>query len=359
MNPIAFKIMNAVMPPISRLLCAPAGYGRIGSVESRNKIRTIEGVEFAATILGGAKDVAELVDRVRRSDPHRALWLAEGLGLHVGKQAVAGSKPPQKLLTEGEGRQIPENMLLMVHAGMAMAFARHHLDLIGKSPAPDAIRSATRQTAKLIDENSIPGYSGIAYEAWGMAVRFFYRPIFPAVMEAMATIGPGHVPYMWHGAGRAAYFIDFMPSWNEPWPAFAKVRREGADRVSRLNLMAGVASAFVLVNMRTPEIMEAVLRERLAQCPAEDAAAFSQGIVCSMVMRQDTVPDEENTMRFVRHVPATDVENLWERIVAGPSRRAVETLHPKLRAAHRLDDVICYPPSEEIQARAEAGRNPS
>ena len=359
MNPVAFKVMNVVIPPVGGLLCRPAGHGRIAQIESRNKIRTIEGVEFAAKIVGGGQNMKELVDRVQRSDSHRALWLAEGLGLHHGRSALARGENVRNILTEGDGREILPSMLLMVHAGMAMAFARHHLDRLGPAPAPGEVRETTQRIVNVFEANAISGYAGIGYEAWGMATRFFYarQKLFPSVVDALQAIDPAHVPHFWHGAGRASYFVEFMPRWKEPWPAFKLVRQDARDQVSRLNLIAGVASAFVLVNMRTPEIMEAILRERIANFPPEDAAAFAQGIVCSMVLRQDTVPNETHTMQFVRHVPSTDVSGLWERIVAAPSRQALDIIYPYLRVQRRLDEVTCYRPLNETLSAAAA--NPS
>ncbi len=348
MNPLVFRIGKVVVPPISWALCRAAGHGRTAWIESYNKIQTIETVEFANTFLGGDLSVEALVARIQGSDPFRALWLGEGLGLHLGVRALADGGEPRNLLTEGEGSRIPDNLKLMAHAGMSLAFARHHLDRLGKTSLSDQIRDATKRIAALIGANSIAGYSGIGYEAWGMVTRFFYGKLFPTVVETMRTVDPVHVPHLWHGAGRASYFIGFMPRWREPWPSFAVVDREARDPMSRANLLAGLASAMVIVNMKTPEILEAIIREKIAGLPAADAAAFSQGIECSMVMRQDTTPNEEYTLRLVRHVPARDIENLWERVIGAPSRHVLETLHPLLRGQRRLDEVTCYKPTADI-----------
>src|SRR5262249_12892832 len=268
--------------------------------------------------------------------------------------ALARGGTPRNILTEGEGREIPPNMLLMVHAGMAMAFARHEFDKLGKTPSLAEIRDATQRIVTIYDANSIPGYAGIGYEAWGMATRFFYAgmKLFPKVVDALQTIDASHVPHFWHGAGRASYFIEFMPRWKEPWPSFKLAREDARDQMSRLNLIAGIASAFVLVNMRTPEIMETVLKERIAPSPPEDAAAFAQGIVCSMVMRQDTLANEANTIQFVQHVPSKDVAEIWERVVGGPSRQALDTIYPYLAARRRWDEVTCYRPLADVLSAA-------
>jgi hypothetical protein len=357
-SPFVFKVAGVVIPPIGWALCAPAGHGRIGWIESRNKIRTIETVEFANTLLGGDLSIAELVGRIEKTDPFRALWLAEGLGYHFGLRLLAHSQEPCNALTEGEGRAIPENQLLMVHAGLALAFARHHWDLIGKTPSAAKVGEATRRIKALIDANSLPGYAGIGYEAWGMVTRFFYaKSIFPPFVDAIGTIDPEHAPNAWHGVGRSSYFFNFMPGWKEPWPAFPLIRRTARDRASLLNMLAGLASGMVIVNMRTPEILEAIVRERVSKLTPEETDAFAQGIACSMVMRLDTTPGDERAKALLSHTPEPDVTVLWERVIAGPGRQALETLQPLLHAKRLLDRITCYRPLDQILA--EASRAPA
>jgi hypothetical protein len=350
MNPLVFTIGHVVVPPIARLLCAPAGYSSIGSIESDNKISTIETVEFTNLFLGKDATIARLIDKIRGFEPFRALWLAEGLGQVMGNRAMERDAHPRDLLSRGEGAQVPDSMQLMVHAGLCLAFARYHFDKIGKNPTPGQIRDATSRIAELARLNLLPGYAGIGYEAWGMVTQFFYRPLFATLTRTMQEIDPEHAPFLWHGAGRACYFIGFMPRWNEPWPSFLVVDKMAVSDVSRLNLLAGLASGMMIVNMKMPVILEAIVKERISRLSSGDAAAFAQGVACGMVMRQDTSPNEEHAVKFDRHVPARDVAALFENVVAGPARMARETLHPKLKAERRLDQVCCYRPLEELLA---------
>jgi hypothetical protein len=354
MSPLFFKVANAIMPPISGFLCSGTPHRRIAKMESTNKIRTIESVEFAERFLGGELPIKELVSRIHAADRFRSLWLAEGLGQHYANRVLKRDEHPKNLFTEGEGSDIPENLLLMANAGMALSFARHHLDRLGSSPTQEAVKEAAQRTADLVTANALPGYAGISYEAWGMVTRFFYRKVFPGTIEAMEEIDPVHVPNMWHGAGRAVYFFDFMPKWNEPWPVFQRIDREATGHVARLNLLAGLGSVTVIVNMKTPEILETIVRERIAKLPPEDIAAYSQGISCSMVMRQDTTPDEANARALVRHTPTVISPELWEQVVAGPARLALDTIHPRLKAEKRLDAITCFTPVEEILNRPKA-----
>jgi hypothetical protein len=61
-----------------------------------------------------------------------------------------------------------------------------------------------------------------------------------------------------------------MPQWNEPWPAFSLIRRIAVDDVSRHNLLAGLASGMMIVNMKTPVILESVVKERISRLDSGD-----------------------------------------------------------------------------------------
>jgi hypothetical protein len=128
--------------------------------------------------------------------------------------------------------------------------------------------------------------------------------------------------------------------------------------VSRENLLAGLAAGMMIVNMKTPQILETIIKERVSRFSDADISAFSQGVVCSMVMRQDTSPNEQHALDFVRHVPAESVAARWETIVAEPARLAIQTLHPLLRAERRLDQICCYRPIADLRA-APAWRSAS
>ncbi len=350
MNPLVFQIAHYIVPPVASVLCAPSGYAGVAATESNNKISTIETVEFTHLFLGKDSSIAELVAKIQGLEPFRALWLAEGLGQVLGNRALARDDDPRDLLASGEGARIPQSMQLMVHAGLCLALARHTYDRLGPNPTSAEIRRAAARIAELARQNLLPGYAGIGYEAWGMVTQFFYRPLLSTVIEAMGEIDPQYVPYLWHGAGRASYFVDFMPSWNEPWPAFPLIDRMVVNGVSRQNLLAGLGSGMTIVNMKTPAILEAVARERIARMYSGDRAAFAQGAACGMVMRQDTSPDEPHALSFLQHVPAPENRAIWEEIIGGPTRLAMQTLHPMLKASHRLDTICCYQPISEYLA---------
>ena len=350
MNPIVFKIAHVIVPPIGKVLCAPVGYGDIACIESNNKISTIESVEFANDFLGGDAPVAELVKRIEASDPFRGLWLGEGLGLQLGLRSLKSTSTRRICSPRETGQAIPQHLLLMAHAGMALGFARHHLDAIGKNPPAGAVQEATRKTAELIEANGIPGFSGISYEAWGMVTTFFYRKQLTTVIDAMEKIDPARVPWMWHGVGRACYFLNFMPRWKEPWPAFLLMEEMGTEPVRRANLFAGLAAAMVLVNMKTPKVLESVIRERISHLSATDQASYAQGIACSMVMREDTTPGDMASRNLVAHQPPAEIAEVWKSVIATPGGLGLETIRPLLRSRQQLDKITRFCPLEEVMA---------
>ncbi len=351
MNPLVFQIAHYVVPPIASALCAPSGYAGIAGIESDNKISTIETVEFTHLFLGKDASVPELIAKIQSLEPFRALWLAEGLGQVLGNRAMARDPNTHDLLRTGEGSLIPENMQLMVHAGLCLALARHTYDKMGPNPTRTEIRQATSHILELARQNLLPGYAGIGYEAWGMVTQFFYRPLLSSVIEAVEEIEPDRAPFLWHGVGRACYFIDFMPRLNEPWPAFPLIDRLVVSGVSRHNLLAGLAAGMTIVNMKTPVILEAIARERIAPMYPGDRAAFAQGAACAMVMRQETSPDEEHALKFVAHAPTAENSEIWDEVMGRPTKLALTTLHPVLRSERRLDQVCCYRPLNELVAR--------
>ena len=350
MNPLVFRVAHVIVPPIASVLCAPTGYPGAGMTESNNKISTIETVEFTHLFLGKDASVAELVAKIEAHEPFKALWFAEGLGQVLGNRAFETTSDPSGLLTTGEGSRIPSSMMLMVHAGMLLSFARHTYDAMDADPTDEQVHEAVVRICNLAKRNLLPGYAGIGFEAWGMVTQFFYRDLLPRVIEALETVDPARVPYLWHGAGRACYFINFMPQWNEPWPAFKLIDQMVVSGVSRQNLLAGLAAGMAIVNMKTPAILEAIAKERIAKLYAGDRAAFAQGVACAMVMRQDTSPNEAHALAFLKHTPAAENAAIWKEVMGGPATLAYERLHAGLKAASRLDAICCYNPLDELAA---------
>jgi hypothetical protein len=119
--------------------------------------------------------------------------------------------------------------------------------------------------------------------------------------------------------------------------------------------MAGLSSGIMMVNMQAPQVMEAIVRSRVAKFSAEDADAFSNGVICSTVMRNDTTPDEHYMLAFADYTPHPDVEPLWNRLIKEPVKAALKVYYPVLRDRSSLDVVCSYQPVAEIVQRLQAG----
>ena len=354
MNKFAFSVGKVLLPPVGWLMCASKGHGGVAWTETKNKLFIIDSVEFADQYLGRDSTLAEKVERIYSSDPFRALWLAEGVGLHYGMAAIAKSESPRGILKEGEGKELPPPILLMTHAGMSMAFVRHFMDKAKTGQAVPMSEVASR-VSELLHENSLEGYRGLAFEAFGMVVRFFYGlSNFRALNEAMEKVEPDYVPNLWHGVGRALYFVSFLPKFGDPWPSLKLIESESLGKSSRQNLTAGLSSAITMVNMRAPEVLEAIIRSRVVGLDADQADAFFHGMICSVIFRLDTTPGETSVDVLAGHQPAADFSGQWNTLVRDRITRAAKELYPLLGKRKALDEVCYYQPTEELFSRAGA-----
>src|SRR5205085_11416799 len=128
-----------------------------------------------------------------------------------------------------------------------------------------------------------------------------------------------------------------------PWLA---VEREAPHELALLNMTAGLAWAMTIVNVRQPEIMENFLRTQGEQ--AARSPAFTNGLMSTLIMGIDITPGDVYITRFLEYRPDPRdrrVAELWDRLVAGPGREAVDRVHPVLQRRGRLGEVFHYHPS--------------
>src|SRR5262249_11509180 len=148
--------------------------------------------------------------------------------------------------------------------------------------------------------------------------------------------------YYWHGVGRALYFSreHFFPIFRTVWGA---IEREIPPGLSQANAMAGLAWAETMVNLRQPKLMERLLQSHVRGSPVVDA--FSYGVSSSIMMREDTTPDEGFVQAFYMHEPSMDDEKLrlsWNSRVAGPAKTALQKYYPDLKRSGRLGEMFQY-----------------
>lgn len=301
--------------------------------------------------------LAELVERAYALGPFPALWAIEGLG-HIYAEQVLRDEPSSRgLLTSPEADAARPGALSMLHAGIGLAFAQRAL---GSTPAVEDsewLRPAIEQFAKLCRENSRPGYAGAAYESLGLVAQTFHPELVaPVDLELrQRAAGADLLEFFWHGVGRAHYFAprNFIPCNEIDWEGTAGSAPHDAGR---LNIVAGLAWAVTVVNMRQPVVMERLLRrhgEFLARTPA-----FSNGVASAAVMRHDTTPDARILRDFVQHQPsATEpfVALAWEELVRGPTLSLLSD-HESRRLRDNLGDIFRYHhPSRRMGRRDPRG----
>src|SRR5258706_6549538 len=102
----------------------------------------------------------------------------------------------------------------MLHAGIGLGFAKHHMDRLKSNFSDEDIKHVVRRTVDLCRANSRPGYYGAAIESLGLVTRFMQNAGFcRKVHAALTEYAPDSVGFYWRGIGRRVYFhpIHFIP----------------------------------------------------------------------------------------------------------------------------------------------------
>lgn len=319
----------------------------LGLEELRNKTEVFLLVLTVGRLIGVPSTFPlPLVELVRRSyglGPFRALWAVEGLGHDYGTSFFTHGVPPRGILRGPRTRALPAASLMMLNAGIGMAFAEQGLDELGKDPSFPAVARAAAKIIALTGDNARPGYFGASYESLGLLTRLFFPQLTRSVDRALRQVAPPEcVDYFWHGAGRALYFspFNFMPF--SVWQAYETAWREAPDERARLNAYAGITWAFLLVNQRQPEIMAQLLIAPYGRQLARDGG-FRNGVASATVMRFGTTPQAPFIRSFCRYRPGEPrLAALWDELVRIPCERALNVYYPALAAANRLGEVFRY-----------------
>lgn len=313
--------------------------------ELRNKLQVFMLVKNLASILHlpahQFTPLPELVNKAYSIAPFEALWAVEGLGHYYADIYWELKGVPQGLLVE-EQANVPEKSLLMLHAGIGLAFADRLLGSLTSETSAGQVRSAVEYFLKLCKSNCRKGYLGAAVESLGLVTRDFYPDLLVLVDQELRQAGPEFLGFFWHGVGRALYFSRqyFLPVLSSVWSG---VYAEARNAPERLSAMAGLSWAITMVNLRQPAIMENVVRSHVEH--SDLAEGFTNGVVSSLIMRIDTTPDIPLVRAFYEHQPDPNHRELtatWERRVAGPARTGLQTYYPVLRQRHALDQIFRY-----------------
>jgi hypothetical protein len=278
------------------------------------------------------------------------VWATEGLGNWFGDVAVAkaaGGPDPTGLLTDPSLASLPPWSMTMLHAGIGMSFAKAILVKLGPTSSSEQVRAGIARFVTLCRDSSRPGYAGAALESLGLATRTLYPNLLRVIDREIPHVHPDLHGYYWHGAGRAMYFepMGMLPSVNAPWRVIRRLDLEAPHDLARRNILAGVAWALTVVNMRHPVVMETFLRHHGDLAAENDA--FTNGVTSALLMRYDTTREDAWIRPFVNHAPrAGDAAQAdrWRTLITAPCDRALSTTYTELCQSQSLEQVFHYRP---------------
>lgn len=310
--------------------------------ELKNKIGVFTLVKNLASKLNLPSDefvpLNTLVEKAYSVSPYEALWAVEGLGHYYTDSYRKFHGEPQGLLAEGS-KNVAPGSLLMLHAGMGLAFADRLVgELTPETPAPQ-VRAALQQFIDLCTNNSKKGYRGAAIESLGLVTRDFYPDMLPVVSQQFREIAPDLTGYFWHGTGRALYFSRqyFLPG----LCIWCDVGQLVDTEPEQLSALAGLSWAVSLVNQRQPAVVENQLRLYVEESPL--ARAFTQGVVSTNIMRADTTPDQDFQKAFIDYQPKNpQTAASWNRRITEPVKTGLQSYYPTLRQHDALEEVFRY-----------------
>ncbi|MCP3963355.1 MAG: hypothetical protein GY719_36415 [bacterium] len=310
-------------------ITSPGSAGSVARQELRNKLEVYWLVKGARKLVdlpprGETFLLWPYVTRAYELDSYQALWVIEGLAHDYAEGALRQSGSPSDLLRGEAVAGLPESSLPMLHGGLGLAFAEHMLGaLTPRSTAAEA-RQALDRFVALCRTNSMERYADSAIESLGLDARCFFPDLVPVVEKGLRALGDEQLHrFFWHGVGRAIYFlpINFIPGYGSLRHAVQMARQESPHEMARDHTLAGVSYAFTMVNMSHPEILEALLREHGEELRD---TTFADGVVASILMRQEITPGAPVLRSFIDHRPAGGVRRLWEDMVRRPCQRALD-----------------------------------
>ncbi len=307
----------------------------------------------------GEFDLDEFMRRAYSVGDFENIWVVEGLG-HVYSQRTwyvkwNMSEDAHGILIDGPAARMPEKSLTMMHAGLGLAVA----ESLMKQLRPDSTIRETERVLKLFIKlcynNSRPGYVGCALESLGLVTRCFNYPMVDLVQTALYGIDPMAWEFFWRGAGRALYFspAHMLQPLFSPW--IAAEQEAPNDRAWKI-LKAGISWPTNIVNMRTPEIFEDLIRRRGVQ--EENEGTIAHGVAASTTMAMDITPNHPVVKAYLEYTPKSSdptVRRLWDKLVRSQVYNAVHRYQPVLKAHGMLDQVFRLQDLEVLVDRLETG----
>ncbi len=289
----------------------------------------------------GDGDLGALVAETYRRDPAHTAFLLERLCFDFVKGLWRAGKEPRHLLDGAAAGALPEQSLILLHAGLGMALTEILVQPLPPGGPPAAVDAALDRFAELVEVNARPEFAAVSYEAMGLMVRRFIPRLHDTVEARLRLRDARLAAYYWHGAGRAIYFL---PSLFHPFPGTTRrgletCRREPLEPHHRLDALAGFSFASTMINLRHPELVARLL----AYLGPDEIEALASGVAGALLTRHHTSPDEVEVRGFLRPIdepralPGGDrLAVLWDDAVRRPCAEALDRAYPLLRARGEL-----------------------
>ncbi len=267
-------------------------------LEFQNKVHALEwfGYVDARAGLHSRASLADWLQLVQALDLDDRAWAAEGLGYHAARRAWRKDEMRGWLLSD----ELPRWSLIVLHTGMGMFLAERILESV---IAKGHLLEALGQFCCLCVANSKPGYEGCALEQIGLVTRALHPRKVSEIDRILGENSPDLREYLWHGVGRALYFSpgNFVPWGNSGQRAIDMAYEQARDERARQNAVAGAAWAFTLVNLRTPEVMERLLKEHGASLLGEPA--FVDGVRSALTIWRELQPEDPALPKLLSVAP--------------------------------------------------------
>jgi hypothetical protein len=332
----------------------PRGFARelgAGFQEFRGKLVAYYLVRLRAQpqAARGNRDLTSLVADVYRRDPRHTAFLLERLCYDFIKRYWRAGEEPRHLLDGVEARWLPEQSLILLHAGLGMALAERLLAPLHPEGAAGTFDAALDRFAELVKDNARPEFAAVTFEALGVMVRRFLPRLHGAVSARLLARDARLAAYYWHGAGRAIYFLPdfFLPSPGAASGALETCRREPPEASFRLDAVAGLCFASTMINLRHPELLVRLL----PHLEPGEAEAMASGVAGALMTRHHTCPYELGVRDFLR--PTAEpwagtagggLAGAWEDLVRRPCEEALDRAYPLLRARGELATLARHRP---------------
>lgn len=328
-------------------------YGAVATEDSRSLLK--EQFQNTGDVIGfvnhneapktmsadGSYPLDEQVEQCYSRGDYPALWLVEGLGERYAEAYLDAGWETRDMMTTGKAAALPEKTLLMMHAGIGIAFAKREIDKLTPFSEEADVLAALTRFLETVRDSSMAGYQGAALESLGLVTRTWYPQLVKLVANNLLALDADAVEYFWHGAGRAMYFSPmYMLPGLSAWDA---ADQEPPDETARLNARAGVAWAFTIVNVRQPGIAANFLRRKASRI--DDNDAYTNGVYSTLIMAGDMVPGHQYIPEFCQFKPAegeTATTDAWAKHIGQGALETIDRYRAQLKAHGKLGEVFRY-----------------